>query len=72
MEDVKGIYKLIGIAIISLLVPLYMAIYDHSDWNLFGWMFLTWVFIIGINFINSFDVFGDDWKNKIINKKFKR
>ena len=72
VEDVKGIYKLLGITIISLLFPFFAAIYDSSYWELFGWIALSWSVIIGIYFINTFDFFGEEWKNKLINKKFKR
>lgn len=70
--DVKGIYKLLGIAIISLIFPFFASIYDSSFWELFGWIALSWSVLIGIYLINTFDFFGEEWKNKLIRKKFKR
>ncbi|MBI9035868.1 MAG: helix-turn-helix transcriptional regulator [Bacteroidales bacterium] len=71
VEEIKGIYKLAAIAIISLIVPLVMALNDSSFWMIFGLMSLSWVVIICVKLINTFDFFGEKWKRNLINKKFR-
>lgn len=72
VQNVKGFYKLFAIAILSLLVPFILALSDSSNWNIFLWILLSWAVIIGIYSLRTFDFFGDEWKRKIINKKFKK
>jgi transcriptional regulator with XRE-family HTH domain len=72
VEKVKGFYKLFGVAAFSLFVPFLVAVTGSSDWTLFLWIFFTWVFIIGIYSLNVFDFFGEEWKRKLIEKKFKK
>jgi hypothetical protein len=33
---------------------------------------IVWALFLGIYSINYFDFFGEEWKRKIINKKFKK
>jgi transcriptional regulator with XRE-family HTH domain len=72
VQNVKGFYKLIAVAIISLVVPLILAISDSSNWSIFLWMVLSWGVILGIYSLNVFDLFGDEWKRKLIKNKFKK
>ena len=72
IQNIKGFYKLLAIAILSLIAPFILAINDASNWGVFFWLFLSWIVIIGIYSLNVFDFLGDDWKQKLINKKFKK
>ncbi len=72
VQNVKGFYKLLAVAIMSLVVPLILAISDSSNWSIFLWMVPSWIVLLGIYSLNVFDFFGDEWKRKIINNKFKK
>ena len=72
VQNVKGFYKLFAIAILSLVVPFIIAVNDSSSWNVFLWILLSWGVILGIYSLNVFDFFGEEWKIKMINKKFKK
>jgi len=72
IQNIKGFYKLLAIAILSLIAPIILAISDPANWNVFLWLLLSWAVILGIYSLNVFDFFGDDWKQKIIKKKFKK
>ena len=71
VQNIKGFYKLLAIAILSLVVPFIIAVNDSSNWNIFLWMLLSWAVLLGIYSLNVFDFFGEEWKRKMINKKFK-
>ena len=72
VADVKGIYKLIGLALLTLSVPVILTFNDPSLWRVAGWILLMWLIVIGINLFTSFDLFGEKWKTNLINKKFNR
>ena len=72
VQNIKGFYKLIAIAILSLVVPLIIAVNDSSNWNVFLWILLSWGVILGIYSLNVFDFFGEEWKRKLIDKRFKK
>ncbi len=72
VQNVKGFYKLLAISGLSLMVPFILALNDSSNWTLFLWILISWAIIIGIYSLNVFDFFGEKWKQKIINKKFKK
>ena len=72
VQNVKGFYKLLAIAILSLVVPLILAISDSSNWGVFLWMMISWLVLLGIYSLNVFDFFGDEWKRKLIKNKFKK
>jgi transcriptional regulator with XRE-family HTH domain len=72
VQNIKGFYKLIAIAILSLVVPLIIAVNDSSNWNVFLWILLSWGVILGIYSLNVFDFFGEEWKRKMIDKRFKK
>jgi len=71
IQDVKGLYKLSVLAAFSLLIPLINAIYSPKDWFIFWLFLLSWAVIIGIYSLNTHDFFGENWKQKMIDKKFK-
>ncbi len=72
LQSIKGFYKLLAIAILSLVVPLIIAVNDASNWNVFLWILLSWGVTVAIYSLNVFDFFGEEWKRKMIDKKFKK
>ncbi len=76
VQNVKGFYKILGVAIFSILMFLMIAVLDSDDdseaWYLLLYMVIFWVFILLVYSLNSFDFFGKDWERKIIEKKFKK
>ena len=72
VQNVKGFYKLLAIAILSLVTPFIIAVNDSSNWIIFLWILLSWGVILGIYSLNVFDFFGEEWKRKMIDKKFKK
>lgn len=72
IQNVKGFYKLLAIAILSLAVPFAIAVNDSSHWNVFLWILLSWGVILAIYSLNIFDLFGEEWKRKMIAKRFKK
>jgi len=72
VQNVKGFYKLLAIAILSLVVPFILAVSDSSNWIVFLWILLSWGVILGVYSLNVFDFFGDEWKRKMIKNKFKK
>ena len=55
-ENVKGLYKFITLAIFSLIFTFFIS-YNESNWAVFGMAFLSWVVIIGVYSVNTFDLF---------------
>lgn len=72
VQNVKGFYKLLAVALLSLVVPFILAVIDSSDWNVFLWILLSWGVLLVIYSLNVFDFFGDEWKRKLIKNKFKK
>tara|TARA_B110001454_G_scaffold160989_1_gene150400 strand:- start:73 stop:525 length:453 start_codon:yes stop_codon:yes gene_type:complete len=74
IQNLKGFYKMLALAIFSLVVFLSIAILesDSEGWYLFLYMLITWGVFLGIYALNYFDFFGEAWKRKIIDKKFKK
>ena len=74
VQNVKGFYKLLFFAIINLIIFLWIAINDSDSegWFLFLYMVIFWIFCLGAYSLNYLDFFGEEWKRKLINKKFKR
>ena len=72
VQNLKGFYKLLAIALLSLFVPLILAVNDSSLWSFFLWILLSWGVLLGIYALNIFDFFGEEWKRKMVNKKFKK
>jgi len=72
VQNLKGFYKFLAIALLSLLVPFILAVNDSSLWSVFLWILLSWGVLLGIYSLNIFDFFGEEWKRKMVNKKFKK
>ncbi|MBW1294811.1 XRE family transcriptional regulator [Aquimarina litoralis] len=76
VQNVKGFYTILGVAILSLVMFFVIAILDSDSdsegWFLFFYMLIFWVIILGIYSLNYFDFFGEEWEKKIINEKFKK
>jgi transcriptional regulator with XRE-family HTH domain len=72
VQNIKGFYKLLAIAVLSLVAPFIMAVNDSSHWSVFLWILLSWGVLLGIYSLNVFDFFGEEWKRKMIDKKFKK
>jgi transcriptional regulator with XRE-family HTH domain len=70
VQNVMGFYKLLSIAILSLVVPFVLAVTDSSLWIVFLWILLSWSVLIGIYSLNVFDFFGDEWRRRLIRKRF--
>ncbi len=71
-EGVKGIYKLAGLAIFSLISTFVFVVDDTTGWGFIGAQAVSWAVIIGVYAMNTFDLFGDEWKNKIWARKSQR
>ena len=72
VQNVKGFYKLLAVALLSLVAPFIIAVNDSSNWTVFLWILLSWIVLLIIYSLNVFDIFGEEWKRKIINNKFKK
>jgi len=72
VQNVKGFYKLLAVALLSLVAPFIIAVNDSSNWTVFLWILLSWIVLLIIYSLNVFDFFGEEWKRKIINNKFKK
>lgn len=74
VQKLKGFYKLIGLALLNLIIFFFIALAesDSEGWWLFLYMLITWIVFLGIYSFNSFDLFGEEWKKRMINKKFKK
>ena len=67
VQNVKGFYKLLVLAIFSLVVFFVIAIFesDSEGWFLFLYMLIFWAVSLGVYSLNYFDFFGEEWKRKI-------
>jgi sterol desaturase/sphingolipid hydroxylase (fatty acid hydroxylase superfamily) len=72
VQNNKGFYKLVAVALLSLALPLFLAINDPSNWIFFLTILVSWVVLIGIYSLNVFDLFDEYWKRKVIENKFKK
>jgi len=72
IQNLKGFYKLLAVAVLSLVVPFIIAVNDSTNWSVFLWILLSWGVLLGIYSLNVFDFFGEEWKRKVIRNKFKR
>ncbi|WP_420552606.1 helix-turn-helix domain-containing protein [Tenacibaculum aiptasiae] len=70
LEKVKGLYKLVAIALLSMLLPIILVFVDNSNWLLLVWTLFSWLLVIGVYSIKVFDFFGKDWERKLLEKKF--
>ncbi|MFT4698292.1 MAG: transcriptional regulator with XRE-family HTH domain [Flavobacteriaceae bacterium] len=74
VQNVKGFYKILVLAIFSLVTFFIIAIFesDSEGWFLFLYMLIFWAIFLGVYSLNYFDFFGEKWKRKIIDRKFKK
>lgn len=74
VQNLKGFYKLLILAIFSLVVFFVIAIFesDSEGWFLFLYMLIFWAVSLGVYSLNYFDFFGEEWKRKMIDRKFKK
>ena len=74
VQNVKGFYKLLALAILNLVIFFFIAISDSDSegWTLFLYMLIMWTAFLGIYSFINFDFFGKEWERKIISKKFKK
>ena len=74
IQKLKAFYKLLGLALINLILFFFIAVNDSDSegWWLFIYMLITWIAFLGIYSFISFDFFGEEWKKKMIDKKFKK
>jgi len=74
VENVKGFYVFIALAIFNLIVFFIIALLDSDSegWYLFFYMLIFYAITSGIFFLNIFNLFGEDWKRKMIDQKFKK
>lgn len=71
-EGVKGLYKFIALAIFSLVSTYVFVVDDTMGWMFIGLMAVSWTVIIGVYALNTFDLFGDEWKSKMWSRKMQR
>ena len=69
-EDVMGLYKLMAVAVFSLVPTFIFALNDTIEWGFIGLMAASWGVILIVYALNTFDLFGDDWKRKLWARKF--
>lgn len=72
VQNVKSFYKLLAIALLSLAVPLVLAVSDAANWSVFLWLLLSWAVVLGVYSLNVFEFFGENWKRELIEKRFKK
>tara|TARA_R110000787_G_scaffold70646_15_gene157120 strand:- start:12375 stop:12827 length:453 start_codon:yes stop_codon:yes gene_type:complete len=72
LKDLKGFYKLLAIAGLSLSPIVILAIVNSEMLIVLFFMGITWAIIFGVNARETFDLFGEKWKNKVLDKKFKK
>ncbi len=72
VQNLKELYKYIGVAIFSLVFPFISAINDPSNWGHFIFMLICCVVLLVSHYVNVFEFFGEEWKSKMINMKFKK
>ena len=70
VQNIKGFYGLLVAVALIMLVPLMYAIKDPSNWGIFVLFLIPCLVAIGIYKYNAFGWFGEDWKKKMIDKKF--
>jgi len=72
VQNIKGFYKILALSISSLVIFFILAIFNSEGWYLFFYMLILWVLFLGFYSLNNFNFFGEEWKRKIINKKFNK
>ena len=72
IQNVKGFYKILLISSISLCFFLILALIDAEGWILFLYMLVLYLMLVGITAYKAFDFFGEKWKKRMIDRKFKK
>lgn len=72
IQKIKGFYKILAIAIFSLIPLIFIVLDDPSSWKSILWIVFPWVLLVVAYSFYSFDFFGEEWKRKMIEKKFKK
>lgn len=72
IEKIKGMYGLITLALVTSGFTLVSAIKDPSNWGSFLAFLFFWGVILVAYYYNTFGFFGEEWKRKMIDKKFKK
>jgi len=70
IQSVKGAYQWGGLALLSIIISVINVIQGENDWDIVGWVILSWIFFFVIYVISNFDFFGEKWKEKLLKKKF--
>lgn len=71
IKSVKGFYGLLVAVVLIMAVPFMYVINDPSNLGLFVMFLLPCLLAIGIYGHQVFDWFGENWKRRLIRKKFK-
>ena len=71
-DGVMGFYKLTALAIFSLISTYVFVVDETGGWPFVGIQAVSWAVIIGVYALNTFDLFGDEWKRKMWSKKIQR
>ena len=74
VQKVRGFYLLLALAVVNLVIFFLIAINDSDleSWGVFVYILVMWIFFLGIYSFINFDFFGEEWKQRIIDKKFKK
>jgi len=74
IQNLKGFYKFLALALVNIIIFLWIAVNesDSEGWWLFIYMLIFWIALLGIYSFSSFDFFGEEWKRKVIDKRFKK
>lgn len=72
VQNVKGFYKLLALAVFSLVTFLIIALFNSEVWYFFFYMLIFYAVVLAVYSINYFDFFGKEWERKIIHRKFKK
>lgn len=70
IQNIKGFYGLLVALAMIMFVPLMYVIEDPANWGMFLMFLVPCLLAIIIYRRNAFGWFGEDWKRKMIAKKF--
>lgn len=70
IQKIKGMYGLIILAIVTSGLVLVNAIKDPSNWDSFFANLFFWMVVVAVYYSNAFGLLGEEWKKKMIDKKF--
>lgn len=72
IQKIKGMYGLIALALVTSGLVIMNAIKDSSNWGSFFAFLFFWGVILITYYFNAFGFFGEAWKRKMIDKKFRK